>query len=167
MSLKKLNKKFVNLASAVAFAECGEWDTACEFLGDVDSAVRSKNRKFIVLFDETITEPSFFRYVEQLSDRLTCDIVFLQTLRNNSRLQKASVSIGQAKETFSKYSQAIVEKVKGSGVDCYYLVSAIGAKDSLQKLYHKIGHVEFAIVPETICSDDWANLGLPLFVYRN
>ena len=165
--LKTLNKKFTNLASAVAFAECGEWDYAREFLGDFDSATKSSNRKFVVIFKEKVIEQSILDYALNLSKRLCYDIIFLHVMQNMPRKKKTATSVEMTKQFFQNQYHAFLDKAQTNEIDIHYFISAGKTSDSLEKLYHKIGHVEFAILQDGIHFDDGSkSLGLPLFVYR-
>lgn len=91
--LRTINKKFTDLASAVAFAECGEWHTAQWFLGDFEAANKSSNRKFIVLCEDIDIDQAFMSYAANLSTRLCYDIIVLHAQRRNRSNSKKSSSL--------------------------------------------------------------------------
>jgi len=163
---KTLTKKFEDLASAVAFAECGEWDYAMEFIGDFEPAAKSDKRKFIVMFGDKTIDQGIFEYAASLATRLCYDVVFLHTPPVVEGKSKVKASLRKIRDLFYEHYQSFVASANSAGIGIHYLVTAGRAQEALGKLYHRLGHVEFAIVQDGVGLDHCDKLGLPLFVYR-
>ncbi|HBH29783.1 MAG: hypothetical protein N839_0014565 [Desulfofustis sp. PB-SRB1] len=164
--LRTINKKFTDLASAVAFAECGEWHTAQWFLGDFEAANKSSNRKFIVLCEDIDIDQAFMSYAANLSTRLCYDIIVLHAQRRNRSNSKKSSSFNKLRAFFRRQYRGFAETIQTAGVNVHYFVAAEKAHESLKRLYHRINHVEFAIVQGSTSLEQCTDLGLPLFVYQ-
>lgn len=163
---KKLNQKFNDLATAVAFAECGEWDQARAFLGDYEAAAGSDNRKFVVVFQNRLIAPSLLNYAATLSRRLCYDLILLHSLQRGRKSSALGASLERAKSFFTERYQKVVADATAAGLGVHYLVSDQAADDALAEVYRGIGHVEFAIVESGVSFDRDGGIGLSLFFFR-
>jgi len=166
--LKRFRDKIETTASAVAFAEAGEWKTAQQLMDELQSVTEITNPKLLLASADEGFSSSVIDYTISLASRLKFDILALTIFQ--PRFRKPS-SYDPARKfnrktlTHTKEMQELLrDKTREQGIHCHQAVLKDDMETTITRVHKLIRRIELVIIQQNQNENPILNLDIPVYI---
>lgn len=169
MVMGKIKTALESMGAAIAFAECGQWDTARELLNSYEDVAASSNRKFLVISPDKVVSDQCLEYSINLSKRIQHDVVLMHIFTEQPGKIKIKKSFCDFTmnilKNFTDKQAMLINRMQRDRIGFFHLISQGSIAAAVSTIHHAVKGLEFTVVQGPAKWLQQAGMNLPVFVF--
>ncbi len=159
----KIMKALEKLATAVTFAEAGEWDTALEVMHKEPS-----DRKILIAYEGDPADRRLIEYAIGVAERVKCDMLFAYVATRKKAEELTREYVDGVNNAFNAAFEHEVDVLKNSGrnVSAQQIVISRDFNEAVHSICREVKKIEFVILGCRESSASRLHLDVPYFFFK-
>lgn len=159
----KILKALERIATAAAFAEAGEWDTAIDIMQKEHS-----RKKILIAYEGEPTNARLVEYALGIAERVKCDMLFAYVATKKKTEQLTTEYVENINDSFNKMFEHEVDMLnipKGS-IGTQQIIVFDSFYEAVNSICKDVNKIEFAILG---CNERHSNklkISVPYFFFK-
>jgi K+-sensing histidine kinase KdpD len=163
VSFMKIMKALEKIATAVAFAEAGEWNSALDIMH-----AEKTSKKILIAYEGEPDNRRIIEYAIGIAERVKCDMLFSYVATKKKAENLTQDYIEMVNKTFNEAFEREVEalQMNGKNINFQHVVVSSEFYEAVNSICREVKKIEFVILG---CSERNAarlRLNVPYFFFK-